>query len=278
MATAERGAGVRPWLGVLVVVLLAAPGVSAQEQGAPETEAQAVRARPAGLSTGQEASGTDRPFRDLFRHLRTDLTNLAVPDTSIVLSAGTVAALATYHADQSTTATLNGSSAADFTLEAGEVIGGGMFQVGGALTTYVIGRALRHDKTIQVGSDLVRAQLLNALLTQGIKMTAGRTRPDGGRRSFPSGHASSTFASATVLQRHFGWRVGLPAYGVAAYVATSRLAENRHFLTDVIVGAAVGIVSGRAVTFGRRGHRFALSPLVTPGGAGVAVVAVSAGS
>jgi membrane-associated phospholipid phosphatase len=111
--------------------------------------------------------------------------------------------------------------------------------------------------------------VLNALLTQGIKVAVHRTRPDEGRFSFPSGHASSTFATATVLQREFGWRVGLPAYGLAAYVAESRIQENRHYASDVIFGAAVGIVSGRTVGIQRGARRFELSPAVVPGGAAV---------
>ena len=44
---------------------------------------------------------------------------------------------------------------------------------------------------------------------------------------FPSGHSSSSFATATVRQRHFGWKAGVTAYAMATYVASSRLQENR---------------------------------------------------
>jgi membrane-associated phospholipid phosphatase len=72
-----------------------------------------------------------------------------------------------------------------------------------------------------------------------------------------------------VLQRHFGWRVGLPVYSAAAYVATSRLSENKHYASDVIFGAAVGIVAGRSVTVGRGANRFAVVPVALPGGVAV---------
>jgi membrane-associated phospholipid phosphatase len=56
-----------------------------------------------------------------------------------------------------------------------------------------------------------------------------RRDPDATGYSFPPGHASVRFATATVLQRHFGWK-GALAYPLAAYVAASRLHENRHHL------------------------------------------------
>jgi membrane-associated phospholipid phosphatase len=61
---------------------------------------------------------------------------------------------------------------------------------------------------------LIHAQLMAEGLTFMIKQATRRSRPEGSGYSFPSGHATVTFASATVLQRHFGWKVGLPAYAV----------------------------------------------------------------
>jgi hypothetical protein len=65
--------------------------------------------------------------------------------------------------------------------------------------------------------------------------------------SFPSGHSASSFATAAVLQRHFGWKVGVPAYVIAGYVATARVHDNRHYLSDVVFGAAMGIAGERTV-------------------------------
>jgi membrane-associated phospholipid phosphatase len=56
-------------------------------------------------------------------------------------------------------------------------------------------------------------------------------------QSFPSGHSASEFSTAAVLSRHCGWKVGVPATVVAAYVATARVKDNRHYLSDVIFGA-----------------------------------------
>ncbi len=72
-----------------------------------------------------------------------------------------------------------------------------------------------------------------------------------------------------MLQRHYGWKAGIPAYAAAGYVAVSRLAENKHYASDVIFGAAVGIVAGRTVTVGKGAGQFAVSPVATRGGAAV---------
>jgi membrane-associated phospholipid phosphatase len=104
-------------------------------------------------------------------------------------------------------------------------------------------------------------------LTIAIKEATRRSRPAGSGFSFPSGHTTATFASATVLQQHFGWKVGIPAYAVASYVAAARIQTQNHYLSDVAFGAALGIVAGRTVTIGH-GHRLMMSPIATSEGAG----------
>jgi membrane-associated phospholipid phosphatase len=77
-----------------------------------------------------------------------------------------------------------------------------------------------------------------------------------------------TFASATVLQRHVGWKAGIPAYAVASYVALSRVQMQKHYLSDVAFGAALGILAARTVTIGH-GQGLQMAPLAAAGGAGV---------
>lgn len=146
----------------------------------------------------------------------------------------------------------------------GKIIGLGYVQVGAALTTYVYGRASHRNRVSHVGMDLLRAQIVAGTLTYGLKYAVRRERPDGSDNlSFPSGHAAVTFATALVLQRHFGWW-SLPTFLVASYTATSRLHENVHYLSDVIAGATVGAIAGRTVT--RHGRNsYALVPLIGRG-------------
>ncbi len=55
-----------------------------------------------------------------------------------------------------------------------------------------------------------------------------------------------SFATASVLQEHFGWKVGLPAFLAAAYTGVSRVAENQHWSSDVVASGILGVEVARA--------------------------------
>ena len=83
------------------------------------------------------------------------------------------------------------------------------------------------------------------IVTVGVKRLIPERRPDGSDdRSFPSGHTSVSFAAAATLEKRYGWRVGLPAHVVAAFVGVSRVAAKKHYVGDVLIGAAIGEASG----------------------------------
>jgi membrane-associated phospholipid phosphatase len=153
--------------------------------------------------------------------------------------------------------------------EPGQTVGAFALQAGAAFATYTIGRATHHDRAATIGAHLFRAQIVAQSTAQVLKFATTRTRPDGTRLSFPSGHTAAAFATASVLQSDLGWKVGLPAYAMATWVAASRVQAKRHYLSDVIAGATVGILAGRSVTVGKGSTRFALSPMLVPGGIGI---------
>lgn len=75
-------------------------------------------------------------------------------------------------------------------------------------------------------------------------------RPDGSsRNSFPSGHTATAFAGAELLRREY-WDVspwiGVAGYAVVAGTGFFRMYNNRHWLTDVLAGAGMGILSAQA--------------------------------
>lgn len=157
---------------------------------------------------------------------------------------------------------------------AGNHLGSTLVQVGGSFATYTIGRLAGKSDIADLGRDLVRAQLLSGGVTQILKHTVRRTRPAGSgssRTSFPSGHTSGTFATATVLGDHYGWKVRVPALGLASYVAASRVVDNSHFLSDVVFGAAIGMAAGRAVTIDSGTLKLRVSPMPVERGIAVLV-------
>jgi membrane-associated phospholipid phosphatase len=95
-----------------------------------------------------------------------------------------------------------------------------------------------------------------------LKWVVGRERPDQahgdlnlngpgtGDTSFPSAHAAAAFAIATVYGRQYRrWRI--PLYLLAAGVGIARIEAGRHHLSDVVAGAGIGILAGRASLRGR---------------------------
>jgi membrane-associated phospholipid phosphatase len=205
----------------------------------------------------------------IFADTITDFRRLPSLDSAVILSMGGLTALVGHPHDTRVSQTLSGSDSMGGALSAGQAIGAATTQLAGAFATYSIGRMTGNARVATIGADLVRAQFVSQAMTQAIKISVGRTRPDGTSLSFPSGHSASAFATAAVLQRHLGWKAGIPAYGVAAYVAASRIQVQRHYLSDVAFGAAVGMIAGRTVTIGRGDARFAVAPAAVPGGAGV---------
>src|SRR5207247_5913663 len=144
--------------------------------------------------------------------------------------------------------------------------------LGSATAIYIVGRAKDQPKVSHVGMDLIQALAISEGLTQALKYATRRERPDGSsRNSFPSGHAADTFAFATALERHLGWRYAVPAYAFSSYVAISRLPANRHWLSDAVFGAAVGIIAGRTVT-SHEASPFPVAVAAVPGGLAIAYI------
>ncbi|MBI3462257.1 MAG: phosphatase PAP2 family protein [Planctomycetes bacterium] len=81
----------------------------------------------------------------------------------------------------------------------------------------------------------------------GTGTRAPNNQPDSFGGSWPSGHTSSSFAFASVLDEYYGHKVGLPAYILAGLVGWERIDDREHNLSDVVFGAALGYVIGKTV-------------------------------
>lgn len=94
---------------------------------------------------------------------------------------------------------------------------------------------------------MIKGELLMVSSVNLLKNATHQLRPDGsGYNSFPSGHTAQAFAAATFLSEEykdrFPW-MPYAAYGLASSVGMMRMANNRHYVSDVLLGAGIGILS-----------------------------------
>jgi len=124
--------------------------------------------------------------------------------------------------------------------------------------TYLLGKITRNRHAQETGLLALHAIGHTQIVTAAVKQLTNRKRPvvlDGsagfwsGGDSFPSGHSSTTFAVATVFAYEYRHRplVPIAAYTVAGAVAASRVAAQRHWVSDIAVGGSVGFLVGRYV-------------------------------
>lgn len=180
----------------------------------------------------------------------------------------------------------------------------GAYIIGGGL--YLVGRAGKYERLADLGWHGSEAVLLADAITFTIKGIAGRSRPfvssgekptdfdfgkgfgNGDLASFPSGHTTTAFAAAAAVTNETTrwwpkstWIVGPLMYGGAAAVGLSRMYHNRHWASDVVLGAAIGTFSGRKVVQYVHGHpnstldRIMLHASVVPDGRGGRMLMVS---
>jgi hypothetical protein len=250
----------------------AQPGETSPAQAAGTSPAPAgTSAAPSTTFPMPAHTGLSTLFRD------TVLDYAAFPgreSTWWILGIGGALAASLSPLDDDVNARLVSSGAADKIWKPGHIIGGPVMYIAPPVV-YVYGRyilpmfdddASVTNKWSHMGLDLVRAELLQEGLVQAIKVSVNRTRPNGQKYSFPSGHAAATFAFASVIERHLGARLAWPTILIATYVGTSRLHDNVHFLSDVVFGAALGTAAGWTVV-GRHGStNYSLMPTPVPGG------------
>lgn len=170
------------------------------------------------------------------------------------------------------------------------VIGSGM---------YLVGRLTHRHTLADVGLHTTEAIVLGSGVTMVLKDVLGRSRPfvtnatdprdfklfkgfgDGDRQSFPSGHTTAAFAAAAAVTSevhrvypHVTWIAGPLLYGGATTVGLARMYHNKHWASDVALGAAIGTFSGLKVVRYSHNHpdnrvdRIFLRAMVEPNGNG----------
>jgi hypothetical protein len=245
---------------VLVVVPICA---RAQTPASGETPAATA------AFTADAARADEGGARGFFRDVGRDYLHMFSIENAEWATVGAVATMIVQTQDDELHSVTAGPT--PYALKPGAPYGNLTFQLPLACAWWIAGHASGRGRAASAGRDLVRAQISAVSWTYAIKYAVDRMRPNGDPRSFPSGHTSATFATAMVLQEHYGWKLGVPTFAVATYTAAERVYDNKHWASDVAFGALVGVLSGRTVTLHLRRTRVALQAMPVPGGGGVTI-------
>jgi len=176
----------------------------------------------------------------------------------------------------------------DKAADAGNVLGNPFLHLGIAAAVYGGGVVADSPKYRSIGEMMGEAVLLADATTFLLKEGIGRGRPftgagkgdfkpfqfKGDNDSMPSMHTSSSFAMASVLAATSeSMTLKLSYYSAAAFVGFSRMYQDKHWASDVVLGAAIGELCGRVVTNYHASRRnVTLAPLVSGDAAGLVLV------
>src|SRR5215813_491655 len=231
MSTGSRALAQRP---------LSSPSPSPTPSRSPSLESQFFK----NVLSDQKAIWT-APF-----HLQREDTKWLVP-----LGLGSMALITTDRITGDEVAESRGLTGPSHTIsEAGSAFAGG----GVAAGFYLIGRKTHSYKARETGLLTAEALLDSAIVVTALKGITQRKRPDSGHdrsefwdggSSFPSGHSATAWSMATVIASEYHehrW-VQFAAYGGASAVSISRFTGGKHYLSDVLVGSALGFGIGRYV-------------------------------
>ena len=192
---------------------------------------------------------------------------MASKESVAVLSVATAFALVASPFDDNLTYSASCSTFLQTTFEPWARVAGQEWLLGsGAVVTYAIGRAFDRPRVAAVGGDLIESQIVAGVSTLAVKMSSRRTRPDGEpdhflRATRQERSPRPRWCSVTSVSR-----ARSPPIRRGVLITGARLQANSHYSTDLIMGAAIGILSGRAATFELGSKRVQLSPTAMPGG------------
>lgn len=121
------------------------------------------------------------------------------------------------------------------------------------LGLFIGGKATKNNEMVWNSYEIASATLINGLLTTGLKLSISRDRPfvtypnditkysKAGSHSFPSGHTSMAFSTATSISLLYPkWYIIVPAYAWACGIGYSRMYLGVHYPSDVLFGALLG--------------------------------------
>ncbi len=163
--------------------------------------------------------------------------------SQIILASGAFAVFLTNLNDDSTReAWKNHQKMSKEMSRAGDLLGSGAL---GVLST---GAQYFYDDDKDHWQSNARGLVWSTLFVTVLKYSFGRQRPGNSdsHLSFPSGHTTTAFATATSLTYAYGWEAAAIAYPIAVWVGLSRLSDDAHYESDVVAGAFLGFWAARA--------------------------------
>jgi membrane-associated phospholipid phosphatase len=138
-----------------------------------------------------------------------------------------------------------------------------------ALNLFALGLIIQNEDT-EGFKQYAYSGLSTATFVVGGKNLTKRERPDGSdTQSFPSGHSAFSFMSATFITQRYGNKYALSTYLVASFVAYSRVASKKHYVSDAVVGGAIGALSATFFTknydinINGNKHNLLIEPILT---------------
>jgi len=140
-----------------------------------------------------------------------------------------------------------------------------------ALGAWGVGTWAHKPDLAELGFDLSRGLLLTYAVVGLMKPVFDRTRPNGDRYSFPSGHTAAAFTTAGVVTRRYGGWAGAITIGLGVMTGMGRMEDLKHYASDVVAGATIGWIIGR--TAAREDPTEGIAWRLVPAGRGLAVVA-----
>jgi membrane-associated phospholipid phosphatase len=193
------------------------------------------------------------------RDLPQDASNLWQTDNALVVGAGASLAAAAYATKDSPRSEL---SFVDGPARITDVYGAGTFNIPVAIGLWGFGHATHNEPVRDFGHGLTRALGLTQLVVGPMKVLSHRLRPnEANHRSFPSGHTANTFAMARFIQHETSTTISLPFYALAVLTGAGRVEGRQHYLSDVLMGATLGVIVGSTVGRDRSSGRVSWQPM-----------------
>ena len=145
-----------------------------------------------------------------------------------------------------------------------------------SVALYTHGLLTENATTNDFAKTLTQALVLTGITTVGLKLAAWNHSPNGELFGWPSGHTSSTITVASVVHQYYGFWPAVPLYTLTGLVMYERMITGEHWASDVIFGAALGLVIGHSVASGRQPQFMGMDivPYVDPyrGATGIGLV------